>query len=358
MDEKVFWVAVNSVLGMHADLFFKLKKHFCSMKAVWEATEEELVASKVISPAVLKNFIEARNADVENELKISGEKGIKVLTMEEDGYPPQLRDIPDPPPVLYIKGEWEGGFERAVAVVGSRKCTQYGRDIAEEIAGGLARAGAVVVSGLAYGIDTCAHKGALRAGGKTAAVLPSGLLNVYPATNAGLAKEIAGSGCLVSELPLDKRPEKWEFIRRNRIISGLSVGTVVVEAPEGSGALITARHAVEQGRTVLGVPGNVKSGLNKGVHALIRGGAVLVETAEQILEELGFAARQGELPLEEVLGEKESKILYMIRCEPCRFDEICYSTALGAGEVSRILLSLEMKELIKELPGKQYVRRG
>lgn len=357
MEEKVYWVAVNSVLGMHSGLFFKLKGHFGSMRAVWEAPEAELEASGKIKEAEIRNLVKAREREAEEELKAADEKDIQVVTSEEEAYPSPLRGIPDPPPVVYIRGEWRDGDARSVAIVGSRRCTQYGRDVAEEIAEDLARSGVTVVSGLAYGIDACAHRGALGAGGRTIAVLPSGMLNIYPPSNAGLAEEIAGSGCLISEFSLENRPEKWYFVRRNRIISGLSMGTVVVEAPEGSGALITARHAAEQGRAVFGVPGNVKSDQNRGTHALIRGGAALVETAEQILEALGLKPRQEELPLEDDLDEKSVGVLKMIRSEPCRFDEICFKNSLSAGEVSRILLSLEMKGFIRQLPGKMYVRR-
>ncbi|MFH1537985.1 MAG: DNA-processing protein DprA [bacterium] len=357
MDEKAYWTAVNSVLGMHPGLFFRLKDHFGSIKAVWDATEEALEESGRIRPAELKNLVDARAGRADGELKAAEENGIKVITLEEDGYPAPLRELSDPPPVLYIRGEWREGDERAVAIVGSRRCTQYGRDIAEEIAGGLARAGVTVVSGLAYGIDARAHRGALGAGGRTAAVLPSGMLNIQPQSNAGLAEEIAGSGCLISEFSLGKRPEKWDYVRRNRLISGLSMGTVVIEAPEGSGALITAKHAAEQGRAVFGVPGNVRSDANRGTHALIRDGAVLVESAEQVLEALELGPKQGELPLEVDLDERHGRVFDLIRYEPQVFDNICIETSFGAGEISVILLSLEMKGLIKQLPGKMYVRR-
>ncbi|MEW6201542.1 MAG: DNA-processing protein DprA [bacterium] len=356
--ERIYWSAVNSVSGMHPDLFFRLLEHFGTMQALWEAPASALEADDVLSPVMREHILSARkDRDARREVQIALEKGVKIVTMEDDDYPVPLRTIPQPPPVLYIKGKWEKTDERSIAIVGSRRCTQYGRDLASEIAEGLAKQSVTVVSGLAAGIDTWAHRGALSAGGRTIAVLGSGIDYIYPPLNKRLAEEIAGSGAIITEFPFGEKPEKRNFPRRNRIISGLTLGTIVIEARPGSGALITAEYAAAQGRRIFAVPGDVKTELNRGPHQLIRSGAALVESAEHVLQELGIEPTQEQIHFEPELEGREQLIYSMISTAPCSFDEICARTSSTASEVSSTLLMLEMKNLIRQLPGKMYVKQ-
>ncbi|MEW5945008.1 MAG: DNA-processing protein DprA [bacterium] len=354
--ERPFWIALNAVPDMRPELFFRLLEHFGAVSKLWKAAPEAIEACPALTPAMRKNLLETRERMPPGAEPLE-EKGVRALTLHDDGYPGPLKGIPLPPPVLYVRGEWTGGDERSIAIVGSRACTQYGRDMAAEIAGDLARGGVTVVSGLAHGIDACAHRGALAAGGRTIAVLGSGLDRVYPALNLPLSDEIAASGALVSEFAPGVEPEKRNFPRRNRIISGLALGTLVIEAGKDSGAMITAEHAAEQGRLVLAVPGDVKRQLNAGPHALIRGGALLVESAADVLEKIGAAPAQQELSFEERLDEHEQRIYNLISAEPRTFDEVCLGVSMSAPQVSSKLMMMEMKGLVRQLPGKMYVRR-
>jgi len=260
---------------------------------------------------------------------------------------------------MYIKGDVLPCDSRAVAIVGTRKCTAYGRDIAFELAGELARNGVTVVSGLAHGIDTAAHQGALKASGRTIAALGSGLNIIYPAINKRLSEEISASGALVSEFPLNTSPDKWNFPRRNRIISGMSLGVVIVEAPDSSGALITAAFALEQGREVFAVPGNVKSYLSRGPHKLLRDGACLVETVDDILRELRLdsaPAQQAELDLAPALSGREKELYEIIAAEPIEMGELCRRAGCTAAEAGAALTMLEMKKCVRKLPGGMFVK--
>jgi DNA processing protein len=307
-----------------------------------------------------------RTIDVENELQLAKKHGIKITTLGDDSYPVQLTNIPDPPAVLYYKGSLTANDIFSVAVVGTRRPTSYGKIAAEKLVKDLAQMRVTVISGLARGIDTFSHRAALKSGGRTLAVLGNGLATCYPPENRGLAAEIEGSGALVSEFPVTYPPDKPNFPRRNRLIAGLSLGTLVVEGDLKSGALITARCALEQGKDVFAVPGSILSQYSAGPHSLLKQGAKLVESAEDIVEELsglaGWIAKNSakktgpkELPL---LNPSEQEILLKLEKEPqgIHIDSLQSASSKSFGELSQILVSLELKNLIKSLPGKIYIK--
>ena len=310
-----------------------------------------------------------REVDAEAELAHCRSLGVRLLALADPGYPPPLKDIPDPPQVLYTLGTYEPVDALAIAIVGARRSTPYGLRIAERLASALARVGLTVVSGLARGIDAAAHHGALKAGGRTLAVLANGLAEVYPPEHVELARRVIASGALLSEMPLEQQPLPGLFPQRNRIISGLCMGVVVVEATPGSGSLVTAEHAMEQNREVFAVPGPVDSLTSRGCHRLIRDGAKLVETVDDILEELGPLVRavpRGncgtpvgepvELPAELTLDPQERTLLGLLADHPITVDELIQRTGLTASQVMATLSVLEMRRLVRRLSGQQFVR--
>lgn len=286
-----------------------------------------------------------------------------LLTWQDSRYPPALREIADPPPALFVAGTPAVLATPQVAVVGSRNPTPGGRDIAYQLAGQLAAVGLTITGGLARGVDTAGHRGALDAGGLSVAVAGTGLDQVYPRENRDLARRIAERGALVSEFPMGTPPRRENFPRRNRIISGLGAGVLVVEAALRSGSLITARHAANQGREVFAVPGSIYNPVARGCHALLRDGAKLVETAEDILEELtqpalgaGPAARLH--PPAPELDEIQRRVLDALGYDPAPVDLVVTRTRLTAGTVSAILLALELRGLAICAPGGRYFRAG
>lgn len=284
---------------------------------------------------------------------------IKMVTWDDADYPARLREIYDPPAVFFYRGTLAQDDEACVAVVGSRRCTHYGRMVAEELGAGLARAGLTVVSGMARGIDSAAHRGALGAGGRTVAVLGTGLDICYPRENSKLMQEIAASGAVVSEFPLGSPPEPWHFPVRNRIISGLSRGVVVVEAAARSGALITAELALEQGRDVMAVPGNVTSPSSQGTNRLIKQGARLVEGVEDVLDELGLAslfAPDAGTEAAPSLTPLEQALLQRLKEEggPVGEDALLGGCGAATPEAKAALTFLELKGLVRRLPGRLY----
>ncbi len=309
---------------------------------------------------------ERRRIHPQREWRRLQQLNIGCLSVNSPRYPPLLKRISQPPPLLYCLGEWREEDNLALAIVGSRRCTFYGKEVASRLAGELAGAGFTIVSGMALGIDTAAHDGALGAKGRSVAVLGCSVERCYPAANRDLMKALIKNGAVVSEFPLDTPPLPQHFPRRNRIISGLSLGAVVVEASRKSGALITAYYALEQNREVFAVPGNVGSPYSRGSHRLIKEGARLVEGAEDILEELGIVAAGG-LSLPEDLSEAreqkvaaleddERRILGLIPYQPLHIDEIVRLGGEDAAETGARLLSLELKGLIRQLPGKYFIQ--
>ncbi len=299
-------------------------------------------------------------------------KGVATLDLADEHYPAWLRAIPDPPPVLYCDGSLEPGDRQAVAIVGSRQATPYGFRVTDALARELSRLGFTIVSGFARGIDAAAHRAALASGGRTVAVLGCGLDVDYPSGHASLRTEISGSGAVLTEFAPGTAPFATNFPRRNRIISGLALGVVVVEAAEDSGSLITARLALEQGREVFAVPGPIDAPTSRGPHGLLKQGAKLVETVDDIVEELlpqletmrtplsqdfvatGAGRRRPFAPKPLDLSPEEQVVLRVIGREPRHLDDLTEQSRLSAAEVARILLGLELKALVHQLPGQQY----
>lgn len=306
-----------------------------------------------------------RDLDPAAELELCRRHGVELVPLGHAHYPPPLLTIPDPPLLLYQQGTYEPGDQIAVALVGSRRSTPYGVRVAERLASSLARVGVVVVSGLARGVDAAAHRGAIKGGGRTIAVLANGLAQIYPPEHTDLARQIAGSGALLSEMPMTQQPLAGLFPQRNRLISGLSLGVVVVEATPRSGSLVTARHATEQNRDVFAVPGPVDSLSSQGCHRLLRDGAKLVETVDDILEEIGPLAHEvrpteASTPIrnavELTLSEHERALLGRLGDVPTSIDELILQTGLTAAQVMATLSVLEMRRLVRRLSGQQFIR--
>ncbi|MBT0666258.1 DNA-processing protein DprA [Geobacter pelophilus] len=358
MTDYFYWFALKSVPLVGNVTFRRLVAHFGSPKMVLESSAATLTASKTVSRAVAQ-AITSHNyrSFAEKEAAAVEKLGIKLITFQSELYPPLLLEIPDPPPYLYLKGSLEQ-CEPAIAIVGSRSATSYGLQAANRLATELAEQGVTVVSGMARGIDTAAHKGALAGGGKSIGVLGCGIDVVYPAENRRLFDEMAESGALVSEFPLGTGPLANNFPRRNRIISGLSVGVLVVEAAARSGSLITAQFALEQGRDVFAIPGSITSGASRGTNSLIKQGAKLVETVSDILEELPSARGRQQIPFQPkpVLLPGEEAILSTLGEGPAHIDEIARKAGLTVQELSVILLRLELRGIVIQLPGKLFSR--
>lgn len=353
------------VPGVGPKTFGDLIKHFGSPSEVLQAAPSALRNVPGVGPRIVSAIAAAPDdASVQKQIDLCNEHGIDILTAGSGEYPTILDEIYDPPSVLFCAGELQPADEIAVAIVGSRHATQYGKKVAEQLARGLALAGVTVVSGMARGIDGVAHRAALEAGGRTIAVLGGGILNVYPSEHTGLADEIKANGAVLSEaLPL-VAPKSGCFPRRNRIVSGMSLGVVVVEAGSRSGAAISARLAMEQGREVFAVPGRIDSRMSFGCHKLLKDGAKLVQSVDDILDELGplFAPAQIDSentichPAELKLSEQERKILNAINQEPTAFDVIVAKVELPTPRVLATIAVLETRRLIRRITGSTFCR--
>jgi DNA processing protein len=364
-DELVDSVRLALVSGVGPRHRQNLLGRFGTPAAVLTASRTDLQEVNGIGPKIAARIVAAREEiDVEDELELAAAHGIDVMVESDNRYPHPLRQIHDPPGVLFRRGISSPQDEMAIAIVGTRHATRYGLAQAERLAGNLARTGFTVVSGLARGIDAAAHRGALAAGGRTIAVLASGLLSIYPPEHERLADEVAASGYLVSEAPPRMIPLSGAFPQRNRIISGLTLGTIVVEAAARSGALITARHAYEQGREVFAVPGPVDSRMSHGCHALLKDGAKLVESIDDILAELGPLAENIEredgtvlrVPAELTLNEIEQQVLAAIDTAPTTIDAVTASCGLPVHRVLSTVSVLEMRRIIRRVSGTQVAR--
>ncbi len=362
MTESEAYFIVNLVAGIGPVRAKRLRERFGSLDRALVAREADLRSVEGIGPelsATLANW--ETSTDVAKERAWAEELGLTVLTPADAAYPPSLTEIYDPPLVLYIKGKIPETWPRGVAVVGSRETSHYGLETAKKLSYQIGYAGVPVISGLARGIDTAAHLGALAAKGTTWAVLGCGLDQMYPPENDALAAKIVESGgFLMSELPLGTSPDKRTFPMRNRIVSGLSFGVLVIEAGRQSGALITARQALDQGRQVFAVPGRIDNPLAQGCHQLLKDGAKLVEGVEDILTELEFLIPKDKVatprPLPGNLSPEEEKVYAAIEMDETPIDTITQRSGLAAGAVSSALLRLEMRKLVRQLPGKVFVR--
>jgi DNA processing protein len=363
--EFFYWIALKAVSGIGNVTFRRLLERFDTPEAVFSAKPADLASVRGISTAALEGISGgAWRQFAEEESKRLSVGDVRIVTFTSVDYPKSLFEIPDPPPFLYVRGELRSQ-ELSVAVVGSRRATSYGLLATSRLSEALAGHGVTVVSGMARGVDTTAHKGALAAGGRTIGVLGSGIDKIYPPENRKLFSEMAEKGCLVSEFPLGTLPLAENFPRRNRIISGLSRGVLVVEAAENSGSLITARFALEHGRDVYAVPGNITFASSRGSNRLIKEGAKLVDCVEDILEELPAYVRGAvDSPLLQPaprtfsLTPKEAAIYELLARSPLHIDDIISQTELTAGEVSSMLLHLELKGAVTPLPGTHYAVTG
>ena len=356
--EHYYWFALRSVPYVGNVLFCRLIERFGTPEAALKATPEALMSIRGIS----RNLAEAisrhdyREAADRESARVAA-CGCKVVDCTSAGYPPLLREIADRPPYLYVQGNLIDA-DPAIAVVGSRRASSYGLLNTGRLAAELAAQGVAIVSGMARGVDAAAHRGALQQGGRTIGVLGCGVDVVYPQENRRLFAEMKEKAVLISEFPLGTLPLPENFPRRNRIISGLSRGVLVVEAAEGSGSLITAQYALEQGRDVFAIPGNINCHGSRGTNRLIKQGAKLVESVADILEELPQAVPNNlaAAPAPAGLAPEEAAILSLLAREPLHIDDVIASSALTVGEVSAILLRLELKGVISQLPGKLFTR--
>jgi DNA processing protein len=357
LDEVKYWIGFNIVRGIGPAKFQALLDHFRDLRLAWEATADELRAAGLDRRALQSLLSEREKLDLDANVTRLEKAGVKVVTWQSPEYPEHLRNIYHPPPVLYLRGSLKPVDEWSVAVVGTRRATVYGKEAARNIARELARAGVTVVSGMARGIDAIAHTAALDAGGRTIAVLGSGVDVVYPAENRRLMGRAIEQGAVLSEYALGTPPEASNFPPRNRIISGLAQGVVIVEAAERSGALITADYAVEQGRDVFAVPGNMFNRNSVGCNRLIQQGAKLVLSVDDILEELNLTMVAQQLELQAVVpeNETESQVLGFLSGDPLHVDEIVRQTALPVSEVSSTLALMELKGMVRQVGGMNYV---
>ncbi len=373
------WIALNMTPGVGPRAASKLLERFGSAEGVFAALRAELERLRLKPEAVESIVLRDRHEEAARELERVREIGADVLVLDDGTYPALLREIADPPITLYVRGDWAACLDApCVAVVGSRRCSTYGQNVATMLARDLAGRGVCVVSGLARGIDAAAHRGALEAGGRTVAVLGTGIDEVYPRDHRKLAEEIlAKGGALVSQFPLSTPPIPENFPYRNRIISGLSLGVVLVEAAENSGSLITARLAIEQNREVFAVPGNITSRNSFGTNYLIKGaGAKLVQQWQDVVAELPQEIAARILPPEPKKRDKgggppsaspavpsdltddERAVFRLIKTdEPAHIDALAEESKLGLPALTSALLALEMREMIRQLPGRCFVRR-
>ena len=346
-----YWVAFNRIRRLGPIRLRQIEARFGDLSLAWKASQSDLT-SVGLDKSIVREIVSSRpEIDPDSEMEALETAGIDVICLRSPEYPARLAEIYDPPPVLYIRGKLEPGDERSVAVVGTRASSGYGLEMATRLAGGLAANGVTVVSGLAVGIDAAAHRASLDAGGRTIAGVGSGLDQVYPAKHADLARKIAESGAVISEYPPGVRPHARNFPRRNRILSGLTLGTLVVEAGFRSGALLTVTHALEQNREVFAVPGSTLSERSKGTNWLIQQGAKLVLDVEDILEELNIAGLGAQLGLSAPTpdpGTVESELLNMLRTEPVHMDEITRRSGEPSSVVSATLTMLELGGLVRQ----------
>lgn len=358
VDEKAYWIALNKVAGIGAVRMAALLAHCGSAEAAWRASIHELKASG-IDRRTLENLLQARRElNLETEWERVLKAGVQVLTLHDDEYPENLRQIDAPPPLIYVRGTLQPNDSWAIGIVGTRRASVYGREVAHSLSRDLAANGITVVSGLALGVDTVAHKSTLANKGRTIAVLGSGVDQIYPPENRGLARSIAENGAVVSEYALGTRPDASNFPPRNRIISGLSRGVVIVEAGERSGALITAQFAAEQGRDVYAVPGSILHPGSTGCNTLIQQGAIPLLNVNDILNHLNIEQIRNQQAARAVIpaDPQEAALLRHINHEPLHLDELVRQSTLPAPQVAGLLTMMELKGLVRQVGSLSYVR--
>lgn len=361
VDDLKYWVGFSLISGVGSARGNKLVNFFDSMKNAWNASESDL-ARAGIEENIIAEIVRARKEiDLENEMEKIEKEGISLITIKDKNYPKMLKEIYNPPFLLYVKGELKNEDEYAFAIVGARRCSDYGRQVTRDLAASLAQNNITVVSGLAMGIDGVAHSGALSvSGGRTIAVLGCGIdrASIYPAENRGLVEQIINErGAIISEYGIGTPPLKQNFPSRNRIISGLSLGVLVVEATITSGSLITANSALEQGRDVFAVPGSIYNKNAEGPNSLIKKGAKLVEKIDDILEELHLRNVVSKIEASEIIpeSEEEEKVLKYLELESHHIDEIARETGIAISDLNAVLTTMEMKGMVRNMGGGNYL---
>lgn len=356
-DQKLYWIGLSYVKGIGSVRFQTLLDAFGSAEAAWHARAEALKQSG-LGPKTVENLIQVRSQiSLDRIWQNIQDQDIQVFTWVDESYPRRLKEILQPPPVLYVRGNMLPADDWAVAIVGTRRMTAYGRLVAEDTALVLAANGVTVVSGLARGIDSAAHRSALEGGGRTLAVLGCGVDQIYPAENRRLAEKIIHQGALISDYPPGTPPEASNFPPRNRIISGLSQAVVVVEAGKKSGALITAQFAAEQGKEVFAVPGNINAPQSMGPNRLVRDGAIPLLSPQDLLESLNldrvpaYQEARSSIPAD----PQEARLLETLGSEPVHVDEITYRTGLPIEEISARLTMMELKGLVRQVGNMNYI---
>jgi len=358
-------VSLNMVSDIGSIRLKKLFEFFGKPENILKSSAEKLMAVSGIGEKIASKIFSLKKEDLDKEFALAKKHSLKILTFEDKDYPENLKNIPDPPIILYVKGELKPEDKLSLGIVGSRRASFYGLTNSERFSADLAAKGFTIVSGMAHGIDTYAHRGALKQGGRTIAVMGSGFNYIYPEENKELAEGISKSGAVISEFPISTLPLKQNFPQRNRVISGLSLGILVAEAARNSGALITADFALEQGREVFALPGKVDSLNSFGTNGLIKQGAKLVSCVDDIIEELNLNIDSEPKMIEENenrdnkspdLSVDEYALYNSINREPVRLDELLEKTHLASSRVIELLLRLQVKRLIKQLPGQQFAR--
>ncbi len=356
-ENKQYWIGFNLVRGIGAVRLRQLLQHFGDLKTAWHASPAELRAAGLSDKLVQNVSLARANMDFNKIRHRIQELGVRVVTWDDEDYPRHLRSIDQPPPVLYLRGTLEETDHWAVAIVGTRRITAYGRQVTEQLATTLAQNGVTVISGLARGVDSVAHQAALNAGGRTIAVLGSGVDHIYPPENRQLAERMIAQGAIISDYALGTPPDGANFPPRNRIISGLSMAVVVVEAGRKSGALITAQFAADQGREVYAVPGNITAPQSKGTNRLIQQGAHPLLAPQELLEQLNLSRITQHREARKILpaNELEAKLLETISTQPLHVDEISVQCQLPIGQVSATLAMMELKGMVRQVGGMHYV---
>jgi len=354
-EEVATLVKLSGIKGIGEARLTKLISTFTPISAVFLANNNEL--AKIIGKEFIPAIKDAYRKTVEPELQLLNKLGAKLITFKAEDYPPNLKLLPDAPPVLYIMGEILPQDQLAIGIIGARKATHYGRTIAEKFAYELAISGVTIVSGMARGIDSCAHQGALKADGRTIAVLGCGIDIVYPPENSELMQHICEHGACISEFPLGMPPLKGNFPARNRLMSGLSLAIVVAEASEHSGTFSTVEWALEQGKEVFAIPGNILSETSKGPNRLIQDGAQIATSAQEVMEYLGIKPIIVEQKKPK-LSEEENKIWEHLSYEPIQVDKLAEILNLPVQKILSSLLNLELQGIVRQIPGRNFVKNS
>jgi DNA processing protein len=355
--ELQYWVGFNIVPGIGRVKFSQIENFFGKLENAWKAGPADFKQAGLDSNVIKAIETCREQTDLDAEMEKLERGAVKAYTYHDAEYPARLKEIYDYPPLIYVKGNFLPQDEWCLSVVGTRRATIYGRQVTEEIVADLAQNGITVVSGLARGIDTVAHRRALESGGRTIAIFACGLDTIYPGENTNLARSIIERGALVSEYPLGTKPKPDYFPRRNRIMSGMSLGVLVIEADESSGAIITAHIALEQDREVFAVPGSILSPMSRGTNTLIQEGAKLVRNCADILEELNLTVNARQMEMKEIIpaSETESLLLKQLGTEPTHIDQICRNSGLPISSVSSNLAIMELRGMVKQVGAMNYV---